>query len=314
MKYKHYILAISIILSINTYAYSGRVIQVNNSVEHTSIIRKNDICNILRPFNQTFNTLNSQKDYYSSLYIGVKYNYAQNMLSHQSLLSNSSWNSTTIEAKHPSIEIIYMINKKIGFGTGLKLDAFNLSTLTRNYYEQLPVSEIDIDGDEFFPILNATQLEQKFKIETLDIPLFVKFKFGSFYIDLGANFSKFRKATYSLNGITTVQGYYPTYNVTLSDIPEYNYNTTNYSDYIENFDTPSINISAIASMGFFISLHPNIAIKFGTNALYGLTNVKFNKTRQVDLYRATETDKMNTRLITYGAEIGFYFKLLNKSL
>lgn len=263
---------------------------------------------------QNNNETKPKRDYYSSLYIGANYSYSLSSLNHINLMFDTESDPTMYWNQSPSFEIFYMFSKVFGLGTGVKMGTFSSNINTPSFNKQFTTTEIDIDGDNFLPIMKATQLSQSFSLETLNVPLFIKFKFGSFYIDLGAIFSKFRNATYTLNGTAIVQGFYPDYNVTLSNIPEYNYTTTNYVDYKEKFDAPSVNYSATMAMGFFISLHRNVALKIGVNGLYGSTNLKYSQERQNDLYRITATSTKNTKLISYGAEVGFYIKFLNNPL
>lgn len=250
------------------------------------------------------------------LYAGLSGMYNQSLLFNPTIFTNSTWSTTMGSGISPSIEVYYMITKGFGIGTGIRLSNYSTTLNIKNFNKQLNSTVTDIDGDEYNPIFNIPQLEEMSSIKTLDIPICLKFRGGKgktgFYFDIGAIYSTFREATYTLNGTATTKGYYQEYSVTLEDIPEYHFETTVYNSRVGNIAVPDKNLSAFVSLGLSFVVYPNISVKFGANTLFGLTDLLYNKSRHpVDFYATTGLQGEKTNLLSAGVEIGVYYRILS---
>jgi len=252
---------------------------------------------------------------FGGLYAGLSGSFSNSLLFNSTIFTNETWETANESNMLPSIEVFYMITKGFGIGTGIRIGTYSTTLRINNYNKQLTSYVTDDDNDEYYPIFNITELEELNKIKTIDIPIFLKFRGGKgktgFYFDLGAIYSKFRDATYTLNGTGTVKGYYPEYNVTLENIPEYNFTTQNFNATEEDMTMPSSNLSVATSMGISFMVYQDVTLRIGVNALFGLTDLMYYESRHpLDFYATTGLEGNKTNILSMGAEIGVYYRIL----
>jgi len=133
----------------------------------------------------------------------------------------------------------------------------------------------------------------------------------SFTLDLGAIYSMYSKANFSLEGDAKRAGYYAAYNATLEDIPGYGFGTYNYSaEKTYDMEIPSRGISGYAGLGLLFQVTPKFLIKVGTGLTYGLTPLGFNSINPENYFNYTlATPANNTTIQSTGANVGLIFKL-----
>jgi hypothetical protein len=208
-----------------------------------------------------------------------------------------------------------MLSKSFGVGTGLRFGAYSSMLSIKDFNKQLGKTVTDQDGDAYYPIFNISNLEELNSLKTIDIPISLKIRGGKgktgMYFDVGMIYSMFRSASYTLTGRATTMGYYNQFNVTLSDIPEYNFGTTEFKSVTYTMSVPDNNLSAFVSTGLTFVVYPDIAMRFGINALYGLTDLMYRESRHyVDFYATTGLSGDKTNLLSLGVEIGVYYRIL----
>ena len=253
---------------------------------------------------------------FGGLYAGISGIYNQSMLLNNTIISNTTWETSLGSGISPSIDVYYMITKGFGIGTGLRFGSYSSMMSIKNFNKQLSSTVTDVDGDEYYPIFNISQLEELNSYKTIDIPLSLKFRGGKgktgMYFDLGVIYSMFRNASYTLNGEATTMGYYDQFNVTLSNIPDYDFETTEYNSATFDMSVPDKNLSAFVSTGLTFVVYPDIAMRVGINALYGLTDLMYNESRhRVDFYATTGLNGDKTNLLSMGVEIGVCYRILS---
>lgn len=255
------------------------------------------------------------KKNYGGLYVGLTGAMNKSMLMNQTIISNTSWEMGLGNGFSPAIDVYYMITKGFGVGTGLRFGSYSSVLSIKNYNKQLGKAVTDQDGDQYYPYFNIPNLEELNTYKTMDIPIGIKLRGGKrkvgMYFDMGMIYSVFRDATYTLTGQATTMGYYNSYNVMLSNIPEYNFTTTEYNAASFEMSVPNKNLSAFASTGITFVVYPDIAMKVGINSLYGLTDLLYNKPKHiVDFYSTTGLSGDKTNLLSLSVEFGVYYRVL----
>ena len=249
------------------------------------------------------------------LYAGLSGVYSQSLLFNPAIFSSSTWQTSMGQGISPSIEVYYMITKGFGIGTGLRLGGYSTTLSLDGYDKQLTSTVTDADGDAYNPIYNIPHLEELSSIRTMDIPICLKFRAGKgktgFYFDVGAVYSTFRKATYTLSGTATLKGYYQAYSVTLENIPEYSFTTTVFESEEKAMATPSSSISSFVSLGLTVMVHQDITLRLGVTSSFGLTDLLYTESRHpFDFYATTGLPGEKTNLLSAGVELGVYYRIL----
>lgn len=265
---------------------------------------------------QTSDNSSNQEDQFNRLYIGLNGAFNINMPSNSNLSSMSEWSTGSEFSIIPSLEISYMISKKLGLGTGLKLGNYKTSYTVNGYSAELEDQFIDIDGDSYFPIYENVNVTEINKMSSIDIPLFIRYQMGSgklsYFANAGILLSFYSKMSYTLDGTLTRMGSYPQFNVVLDGYPEYNYGDLTYDTSNEKqLSAPSTGISGFVSLGLMYEVSKGIMVKTAISGVYGLNDInpKFEKTFD-DFHSSTIIGK--TTLNSFAIELGIVYKLMNK--
>lgn len=118
----------------------------------------------------------------------------------------------------------YFFNSKWGIQTGIGIQKFN-STSTLNFNDSI-LNQVDIDGDNYKFHAQYNKWVEKHQALLFEIPLSAIYRYklsekSSLLFGLGGKISFPIKTSYkTTGGNISTSGYYDTYNVTLSDIPQ----------------------------------------------------------------------------------------------
>jgi hypothetical protein len=252
----------------------------------------------------------------SGLYFGFNGGMGISQIYSSTLASDNNWSVVPGQSVFPTLEAVYMFSRGFGLGTGLRMSTFK-STMNLGYFaNQSPLLQTDMDGDTYYPGFSIDNLTEFNVIKSNDIPVLLKFRSGKgktgLFFDLGVVYSMFSKATYSLDGNATRTGYYPDYNVTLQDIPEYGYNTVTFtSDKLFEQEFPASGLSGYMALGLSIPIIDNLLMNIGGNITYGITDIGFNRIRhEYDFISTTGNEPSNTILQSAGFYLGLSYRIL----
>ncbi|MDF1547047.1 MAG: hypothetical protein P1P88_04450 [Bacteroidales bacterium] len=122
----------------------------------------------------------------------------------------------------------------------------------------------DKDNDDMVPFISTSGINDLRKINLLEVPVALEIKKdkpGSFslYLLLGLQFTYKLSSKIAANGSYTLQGYYPDYNFTLHDLPDYGYITTDL-DSSYSVKNKSFGISPYLATGIKIHVSKNIGL------------------------------------------------------
>ncbi len=214
------------------------------------------------------------------------------------------------------LELSIYLSKGFGLGTGIFFGNYSTSYRFSPYIELDKVS--DPDGDSYRPQLTTNNLVETDKIRSIDIPVLLKFRTGNartgLYFDLGIIYSKFSKASYSLEGSLTRKGYYDQWGVTLENIPVdgYDFETFNYPADLEADDTqlaiPTSGVNVYGAFGLSFPLYQGLFLKIGANYTYGLTELPTTRTN----HWVFLDSKNPIKIQSFGFEIGLSYKITNR--
>ena len=210
------------------------------------------------------------------------------------------------------INLDYMITEKFGITTGITSMTY-ASSYTLSAYDQQPYRTVDQDNDEYDLMASGTNLENDVKLNYLEIPIGVVMKFGGFMTRLGVKYGIPGSSSSSFSGgSVTTTGYYPKYNATLYDIPEYGFDTYDLSGAEGTIDHKSA-FSGFVQLGYSADISPKFGITF-----MGFYETSFSSVHDSsEAAFATGNNEYTSALsfidspktAAYGLEVGLRFKL-----
>jgi len=247
--------------------------------------------------------------------LGVTGLYSQTQIYSAMLYTSDVWKPSLGSNIYPGFELAIMFTNGFGIGSGVRLSSYKTAFAITNFNNKSALTLVDKDGDSYSPVLKISDMTQQNQIKSLDIPIVLKFRGGKgnakFYLDLGAIYSKISKSYFTLEGTIVRSGFYPSYNITLTDIPEYNFGNFTYTtDKQYQLKSEASVISGYASMGMLFQLFPGFLLKIGGGMTYGLTDLKYDQKNADNYINLTLPASVeSTTLRSFGAEIGFIYKL-----
>jgi len=181
--------------------------------------------------------------------------------------NNNGWTYSGQNNLGFGLELIIPIVPALRLGTGARFSNYS-STAQLPYTSSTSNSLLsDADGDEYYSNVTAELNHQNY-YSTLEVPaqimlvLLPRKKFN-LYLSGGIIWTKTRSAEFELSGYTITSGYYPEYNVTLEDIPEYGFESRQYSSESFDWGLKSSTIMTTYGAGIMIRMGKSSALKAG---------------------------------------------------
>jgi hypothetical protein len=218
-----------------------------------------------------------------------------------------------------NVAFSHFFTPTIGIQTGIGLQTFSsLSSL--NLTEGTPA--IDSDGDIYVFKSNFKNWQESQQVLFVEIPLTaqLKHKFTDkigLLVTAGAKVSIPVNATYKTTGGEIVtSGYYPQYNIELTDLPQHGFTTITQSYTGKYSFNPAF--MAIAELGGTYKVSESIDLYVGGYFNYGLNNVLKPETKMLYQLDGTYNGELGTYQTTsakpfsIGVKLGVYLKLGKK--
>lgn len=165
-----------------------------------------------------------------------------------------------------SFEAGYLFSKKFGLSTGLGLNPF-FSQLSLNSYSNT-LDTVDSENEPYERRIIGKNIKEDQRIYFLEIPVILNFLFpmartSGFYIQSGLTLSIPIIKRYSSSGIYSFSGFYPAYNVTLTDIPYEGLKSDIDCEVEGNLRIKDINPELVAIGGYYLYPNPRYKISLG---------------------------------------------------
>ena len=197
------------------------------------------------------------------------------------IVNNGSESITPLNvsaAKSPgsSFEAGYQFSKWFSLSSGVGYSSLmtNLSLETYSY----SYDTVDSEKQTYNRIIDGTTMEETQRISFLNIPLLINFqvsvksKFG-LYLQSGMNFSIPVKTTYLSSGIFSYSGFYPAYNVLITDIPYEDIKSNVKVEKEGNLKVKNICPELITSAGLWFVIRNKLHFSLGCNYNRMLTDI-----------------------------------------
>lgn len=170
----------------------------------------------------------------------------------------------------------YFFNKYIGVVTGVGLSPFKTLLSIGDYYNTLDT--IDSEGDYYERRIDGNDIKEIQKIQYLEFPLMVALNYPysriiGLFLQTGVSLSVPIATTYSSSGTFSYSGYYPAYNVVLTDLPYEGFVSNVNSTSQGNLKVKPINPQVVAVGGFYFYPEKQLQISVGFSYKKMLTNI-----------------------------------------
>jgi hypothetical protein len=169
------------------------------------------------------------------------------------------------------IDLGFLFSRYFGLSTGIGYSSY-AAKLTLDTYENA-FDTTDSEDETYERRISGNDIREIQKISFLNIPvqLNAEIPFGKtigFFIQSGINFSLPLSKTYNSTGTFTYSGYYPAYNVLLTDIPYEGFKSNVKNDAGGELKLKSGIMEFISSAGFL--LFPEKKLQFSLGMFYNL--------------------------------------------
>ena len=250
----------------------------------------------------------------TGLYLGITGSFAKTRIFNSDVYSSESWTSSPGSNFSPTINLTLMFSEKFGISTGFKMSSYSTNFTLSDFNSTSTVALVDEDNDTYYPVFDINSLTEANTIKCYEIPIFLHLLIGKskvqFYVNGGFVLSLLSDTYFTLDGGSTISGYYPQYNVTLSDIPEYGFKSYSFSSSDKiNMKLPGTSLAAYGSFGVIIPAGKKALLSIGPCLNYGFTDLEYNKERHDNDFSFTMGNIGSTVLQSFGLEFGFSMKL-----
>jgi hypothetical protein len=178
-----------------------------------------------------------------------------------------------------SFETGYFFTKYFGVTTGIGFSPYKTVLSLDNYSNSFDT--IDSEGELYERRITGGQIKEIQKISFIEIPVMICLNYPysriiGLYLQTGINMSIPITNSYSSSGIFTYSGYYPQYNVLLTDLPYEGFVSKVNSDAKGSLSIKKLNTQALAIGGFYFYPDKQVQISVGFFYKRMLTDISVN--------------------------------------
>jgi hypothetical protein len=169
----------------------------------------------------------------------------------------------------------------LGIRSGVGIEHYRSKIGFTGYVQDPSPLMVDVEGDQMSLLVDAETLSDLLQLTCLNVPLLLSFRFirpsgwiEHFYLAGGVSFSSVLINTHELDGTASYRGYYPEWDITLSDIEELGYVSNALVRDESEWKVKNNNLSIQANAGISMPLiKPALAIHIGFEILYGIADI-----------------------------------------
>jgi hypothetical protein len=253
------------------------------------------------------------------IYVGFTLQPAQTTILNKGVYNSSNLKNSPDITLNGSIEIGFSLSKYFSVITGLGNRNYSTALVMAKYNNSY--NSIDSENDTFEMRIVGSGIVEKQKINYLFVPAKINFQYPltkkiRTFINSGIMISLPISMNYSGSGLFDYNGYYPYYNITLYDLPQYGFPENVNMRKTDKLDITKYNLSFLVSAGLSYRLTSTIGLSFGLyydQSLSSISNYKpdnFQLTRQSDQYNTLMSSTSDVSLKAFGTSlsVNFYLK------
>lgn len=224
-------------------------------------------------------------------FIGFGAGPTQTQISNQSTVNMFQAEATNKSSLTVSFEAGYFFTKYIGVATGIGLSPYKTVLSLDNYANTF--NTIDSEGELYERRITGDQIKETQKISFVEIPLMICLNYPysriiGLYLQTGINMSIPITNNYTSSGTFTYSGYYPGYNVLLTELPYEGFVSNVNSNVQGTLNIKKLNPQVAAIGGFYF--YPDKQVQISVGFLYKrmLADISENSTLESNQLSTTE--------------------------
>jgi len=247
------------------------------------------------------NKINSQGTSISSLkpphfFIGLTAYPSKASIINKEIETVSQVSSTKENTYSGTFEIGYYFSRHFGLFTGIGLGNYKSTFSIPSY--QLSYDTIDSEHENYNRRISGSDIKEIQKITLIKVPFVAIFQipvsrgFG-LYLQSGLNISFPLKSTYSSSGVFSYSGYYPSYNVTFTNLSYEGFQNNVNSNIDGELRLKRVTAEFTGSSGIYFSLSRSVLVSIG--AFYNTMLTGISDYANINSFRlSTFPEKLNS--------------------
>ncbi len=231
-------------------------------------------------------------------FAGIETGLSENRIITEGIGSMADMKSVQENSFSGTIETGYFFSGGFGLSTGIGIySSYNTINL-ENYSNKF--STTDSENDFYERRISGSAITENLNMSCLKIPLMLNLRipgrsiFGV-YFGAGINLSVPLTKNYSSSGLFSFTGYYPEFNVLLTDLPEYGFVSNASVLSTGEPELKSYFLEGVASAGFQFLIAGKIQLSAGLSYSMSLTDLADYR-EQINFQLATDSNSINSML------------------
>jgi hypothetical protein len=258
----------------------------------------------------------SEKDYHQKLFIAV-----------DGRIHKSAWLfSSPLNIKNSAgissgtgINFGYNFSEKIILTAGIGFSKY-VSVLSLEDYKNMSLM-LDSENDEFEMHVEGKEISEKQRLSTVDFPVSISAKFPfarktGIQLNAGIRVSLPVYSGFDGSGTFTYTGFYPKYNVTLFDIPEYGFQSNKYIKVSDGLSINPFILNLMIGPGIYYKFSDKFEILLSSFYERSLTSIMKYKAENYCLSEETgdyntlisSSSETNLKVIGVGISLKYRFR------
>ncbi len=210
------------------------------------------------------------------LFVGLSFGPSQSHISNKGTLTVANLISNAQNSFGGSVDIGYFFSKHIGLSSGIGFTSYK-TQLTLDSYQNT-FNTTDSENETYERQVSGTDIKEVQKVGFISLPVCLDIRLPlnrkiGFFLQTGVNLAIPVSKKYTSSGTFTFKGYYPAYNVLLSDLPAYGFPTNFKSIASGELEIKSINVNVIAATGFDFFIQKQIQVAVEATYSKSLSNI-----------------------------------------
>jgi hypothetical protein len=251
-------------------------------------------------------------------FISIAFQPSQTTILNRGVFNSSNVKNSPEVTLNGSVEIGFNLTNSLSFITGIGNRSYSTTLGMENYNNSY--DSVDSEDDAYELRIVGSKIAEKQKITYLSIPVKINFQYPLSkniypYINLGILVSVPVSMKYSGSGLFDYNGYYPKYNITLYELPQYGFPGNVNLNKTDKLDITKYSLNFLASAGIMYKLSPGLGVSFGffyDQSLSSISNYKPNNyhlTRKYDQYNTLMSSTSDVRLKAIGTSLSVIYYL-----
>ena len=212
----------------------------------------------------------------TGLCIGFSAGPSLTLIKNEGISSISGVSSKELNSFSGSLDIAYFFNKYFGLSSGISYNSFQTKLNLDTYQNKFNTT--DSEKETYERQVFGSYLNEDQKIDFLSVPVCLNIRLPlaraiGFFLQAGVDLSVPINKEYSSNAVFTYKGYYPAYNLLLSDLPDYGFPSNKSTFTSGKLDIKPFNIFGTASAGVDYFINEKIKIALAANYCQSFSNI-----------------------------------------